>query len=159
MKVLTNEELAQLLDKDIFHKISQAADNLGCECYVVGGYVRDLFLERPSEDIDVVDEVTTYLFLRISEQHKSNITIRRLSLSEHVRRVTATTPGNRLSRTEPSKMIKTDVTLPSMPLLFASTRNGSVNLSIHSTVSLTSKTVSSAHLSTRISHSLMIRCV
>ena len=54
MKVLTNEELAQLLDKDIFHKISQAADNLGCECYVVGGYVRDLFLERPSDDIDVV---------------------------------------------------------------------------------------------------------
>jgi putative nucleotidyltransferase with HDIG domain len=54
MKVLTNEELAQLLDKDIFHKISQAADNLGYECYVVGGYVRDLFLERPSDDIDVV---------------------------------------------------------------------------------------------------------
>ena len=24
------------------------------ECYVVGGYVRDLFLERPSKDIDVV---------------------------------------------------------------------------------------------------------
>ena len=26
----------------------------GLECYVVGGYVRDLFLERPSNDIDVV---------------------------------------------------------------------------------------------------------
>jgi poly(A) polymerase len=54
MKLLTNEELAQLLNKDIFHKISQAADNLRCECYVVGGYVRDLFLERPSSDIDIV---------------------------------------------------------------------------------------------------------
>lgn len=54
MKLLTNAELAQLLDKDIFHEISAAADGLGLECYVVGGYVRDLFLERPSKDIDVV---------------------------------------------------------------------------------------------------------
>ena len=27
---------------------------MGLECYVVGGFVRDLFLERPSKDIDVV---------------------------------------------------------------------------------------------------------
>lgn len=54
MKLLTNAELASLLDKDIFHKISSAADSLNLECYVVGGYVRDLFLERPSNDIDVV---------------------------------------------------------------------------------------------------------
>jgi len=43
-----------ILDQDIFHKISEAADHLGLECYVVGGYVRDIFLERPSNDIDVV---------------------------------------------------------------------------------------------------------
>lgn len=54
MRNLTNADLAQLLDKDIFHKISEAADSLHLECYVVGGYVRDLFLERPSNDIDVV---------------------------------------------------------------------------------------------------------
>ena len=54
MKILTDEELAQVLDKDIFRKISAAADKLGVECYVVGGYVRDIFLERPSNDIDVV---------------------------------------------------------------------------------------------------------
>ncbi len=54
MKILTDEELAQVLDKEIFHQISTAADKLGLECYVVGGYVRDLFLERPSNDIDVV---------------------------------------------------------------------------------------------------------
>ena len=54
MRNLTNAELAKLLDKDIFHKISQAADSMQQECYVVGGYVRDLFLERPSNDIDVV---------------------------------------------------------------------------------------------------------
>lgn len=54
MRDLSDAELAQLLDKDIFHHISNAADRLGLECYVVGGYVRDLFLERPSNDIDVV---------------------------------------------------------------------------------------------------------
>lgn len=54
MRLLSDAELAQFLDKEIFHKISAAADSLGVECYVVGGYVRDLFLERPSNDIDVV---------------------------------------------------------------------------------------------------------
>lgn len=54
MKLYSDEELALILDQDIFHKISEAADHLGLECYVVGGYVRDIFLERPSNDIDVV---------------------------------------------------------------------------------------------------------
>ena len=54
MKIYTDEELAQLLDKDIFHTISEVADQLGVDCYVVGGYVRDIFLERPTNDIDVV---------------------------------------------------------------------------------------------------------
>lgn len=54
MKFLTNQDLADILDKDIFHLISTSADRLGLDCYVVGGYVRDLFLERPSNDIDVV---------------------------------------------------------------------------------------------------------
>ena len=54
MKDYTDAELAQILDKDIFHMISEAADSLGLECYVVGGYVRDIFLEKPSDDIDCV---------------------------------------------------------------------------------------------------------
>ena len=54
MRLLSDADLASLLDKEIFHKISSAADSLELECYVVGGYVRDLFLERPSNDIDVV---------------------------------------------------------------------------------------------------------
>ena len=54
MKIYTDEELAQLVDKDIFHTISEVADQLGVDCYVVGGYVRDIFLQRPSNDIDVV---------------------------------------------------------------------------------------------------------
>ena len=54
MRNLTKEDLRHLLDKKIFHQISEVADEQGVECYVVGGYVRDLFLERPSQDIDVV---------------------------------------------------------------------------------------------------------
>ena len=54
MKLYSDEELAEILDQDIFHQISEAADRLGLKCYVVGGYVRDIFLERPSNDIDVV---------------------------------------------------------------------------------------------------------
>ena len=51
---LTQEDLRKCLDKPIFRQISQVADGLELECYVVGGYVRDLFLQRPSKDIDVV---------------------------------------------------------------------------------------------------------
>ena len=54
MKLYSDEKLAKILDQTIFHQISEAADCLGVECYVVGGYVRDIFLERPSNDIDVV---------------------------------------------------------------------------------------------------------
>jgi putative nucleotidyltransferase with HDIG domain len=54
MKLYSDAALAKILDKEIFHKISTVADRMGVECYVVGGYVRDIFLERPSDDIDVV---------------------------------------------------------------------------------------------------------
>jgi len=54
MRLYSDVALAKILDKEIFHQISDVADHLGVECYVVGGYVRDIFLERPSDDIDVV---------------------------------------------------------------------------------------------------------
>ncbi|MDE7456205.1 MAG: CCA tRNA nucleotidyltransferase [Prevotella sp.] len=54
MKLYSDAALAKILDKELFHQISSVADRLGMECYVVGGYVRDIFLERPSNDIDVV---------------------------------------------------------------------------------------------------------
>ena len=54
MRHLDREQLATILDRPVFHTIGQVADEMGVECYVVGGYVRDLFLERPSKDIDVV---------------------------------------------------------------------------------------------------------
>ena len=54
MLELTTEELKRHFEADIFKQISATADELGLECYVVGGYVRDIFLQRPSKDIDVV---------------------------------------------------------------------------------------------------------
>jgi poly(A) polymerase len=42
------------LQDKIFQTIGNCADELGCECYVIGGYVRDIFLKRLSKDIDVV---------------------------------------------------------------------------------------------------------
>ena len=54
MKLYSDAALAKILDQEIFHQISHVADTMGVECYVVGGYVRDIFLERPSNDIDVV---------------------------------------------------------------------------------------------------------
>jgi poly(A) polymerase len=43
-----------LPDHPIFATIAQAAHELKVEAYVIGGFVRDLVLKRPSKDIDVV---------------------------------------------------------------------------------------------------------
>lgn len=48
----------QYIDKHfsgkIFDIISESADEMGLECYAIGGYVRDIFLHRKSKDIDIV---------------------------------------------------------------------------------------------------------
>ena len=54
MKLYSDQALAKILDQELFHLIGDVADEMNVECYVVGGYVRDIFLERPSNDIDVV---------------------------------------------------------------------------------------------------------
>lgn len=51
---MTQDEIKCHLQLPIFGIISEEADKLGRECYVVGGFVRDIFLERPSKDIDCV---------------------------------------------------------------------------------------------------------
>lgn len=43
-----------ILNNKIFKTISKAADQLNQQTYVIGGFVRDLYLQRPSNDIDVV---------------------------------------------------------------------------------------------------------
>ncbi len=42
------------LNHPIFRKISECADKLNLPCFVIGGFVRDLILQRESNDIDVV---------------------------------------------------------------------------------------------------------
>ena len=42
------------IENPVLHLIGETADRMGLECYVIGGWVRDLFLHRPSTDIDVV---------------------------------------------------------------------------------------------------------
>ena len=42
------------IDNPVLHLVGEEADRLGLECYVIGGWVRDLFLHRPSDDIDIV---------------------------------------------------------------------------------------------------------
>ena len=42
------------LKNPIFKHITSVVDSMGLEAYVVGGYVRDYYLHRPSSDIDVV---------------------------------------------------------------------------------------------------------
>lgn len=54
MRILTDEELLQAIDQPALRAVGQASDALGLECYVIGGWVRDLYLQRPSKDIDIV---------------------------------------------------------------------------------------------------------
>lgn len=48
------DNYSQLLSDPIFPFVGNVADSLDREAYVVGGYVRDLFLNLPSKDIDFV---------------------------------------------------------------------------------------------------------
>ena len=57
--------LKENLKHRIFRQIGEVADSIGQPCYVVGGYVRDLFLHRASTDLDFV---TVGSGIRIAEQ-------------------------------------------------------------------------------------------
>lgn len=52
--VLRFWQMKKKLNQKIFQDISAVADSMQIETYVIGGYVRDLFLKRPSKDIDIV---------------------------------------------------------------------------------------------------------
>jgi len=42
------------IDLPVLRLVGREADRLNLECYVIGGWVRDLFLHRDSKDIDIV---------------------------------------------------------------------------------------------------------
>ncbi len=73
---ISAEVLRSAIDKPVFHLVGEAADSLGRECYVVGGYVRDIMLRRPSTDVDFVTvgsgiEVASEVARRLKGSHLS----------------------------------------------------------------------------------------
>lgn len=54
MRILSDKELYAAVDVPLLRLVGATADQLGLECYVIGGFVRDLFLERASSDVDCV---------------------------------------------------------------------------------------------------------
>ncbi|MBO5850573.1 MAG: HD domain-containing protein, partial [Paludibacteraceae bacterium] len=50
------------LDKPIFRLLGEVADQMQMPCFLIGGYVRDLLLQRPTKDIDVVVKGSGVLF-------------------------------------------------------------------------------------------------
>ena len=45
---------AEKLKHPVFKVVSQCATEHGLDAYVIGGFVRDLVMERPSKDIDIL---------------------------------------------------------------------------------------------------------
>lgn len=181
MKLYSDAELAEILDKDIFHKIGEAADGMGVECYLVGGYVRDIFLERPTNDIDVVVvgsgiEVAKKLQQLLGTNPKTGrprahlavyrnfgtaqvkFTTRRWSSSVRERKAITVFHASQSWRTARWKTTRTVATSPSTLWRYASTKTVSANSSTPSTASTIWRTASSAHHSTPTSPSLTTRC-
>ena len=51
---IDRQKIDEHVNLPIMKLVGDVADKLHRECYVVGGYVRDIFLERPSKDMDFV---------------------------------------------------------------------------------------------------------
>ena len=71
-------QIGKKIDSEIFHVVGNVADALGRECYTVGGYVRDLFLNRHSKDIDFVTvgsgiEVATFVAQQFGRKAYLNV--------------------------------------------------------------------------------------
>ena len=73
MQRLTQPQIKEKLAGEVFRRLTETADGLGMECYLVGGYVRDLFLERPTNDIDVVVVGSGIRMAERSEEHTSEL--------------------------------------------------------------------------------------
>lgn len=111
--------LANSLTLPVFSIIGETADRLGMPVFVVGGYVRDIFLNRQSSDIDFVTvgsgiqlakEVAaslgkkpTYQYSPLTEQLKSNTTDSNSNSSEQEKNPTTEIQETLSSRTVLSK--------------------------------------------------------
>lgn len=50
------EEISSFVDQPLYHSIRSVAARMNTRAYIIGGFVRDLLLDRPSKDIDIVVE-------------------------------------------------------------------------------------------------------
>ena len=48
--------LSEYLYHPVFNTVGKIADSKGQKAFAIGGYVRDILLQRPSKDIDIVIE-------------------------------------------------------------------------------------------------------
>ena len=51
---INRELIEKEMSRPILHLVGEVADALHRECYVVGGFVRDIILQKPSDDLDFV---------------------------------------------------------------------------------------------------------
>jgi poly(A) polymerase len=51
---MDTKALVKSVEGPVFKKIAEAATLLNTDAYVIGGFVRDLLLDRPSKDLDIV---------------------------------------------------------------------------------------------------------
>ena len=66
----------EFLSNDIFRIVSQVAKEAGVRAYVIGGYVRDCFLQRHCKDIDIVVEGSGIeIAAKVAERVKSKVTV------------------------------------------------------------------------------------
>ena len=64
------------LDHKIFSIVSETASELGVRAFVIGGYVRDCFLGRPSKDIDIVVEGSGIALAEaVASKVRSNVSV------------------------------------------------------------------------------------
>ena len=64
------------MDHKIFEIVSQVAKEQGVRAFVIGGYVRDCFLGRPSKDIDIVVEGSGIALAEaVAERVRSNVSV------------------------------------------------------------------------------------
>jgi hypothetical protein len=114
-------------ERKVFLMIGNCASELGVPAYVVGGYVRDRLLGRPSKDIDVV---CVGEGIKLAEQVASKLTPRPkivvfkrfgTAMLKYEEKVICPKAANLRWNWAPWKMTKTDEISPSMPWLLAST--------------------------------------
>jgi poly(A) polymerase len=58
---------------DLFDKVAQAASEMSVDCYVIGGFVRDKIMGRPTKDVDIVclgDGISLAQLAAVKFKHK-----------------------------------------------------------------------------------------